>query len=216
MPPKLPQPSPRREIWRPVVPSRRYSMPLLGRGADPLWPRPRYSMAAPERNSQRSGRDPMRKLPVAAACLAASTSLAGQPTPQGPGAAGQDPRTGISIVLDNARVRVFKASTALAVVDHPAAVVVVLEDGGARRAGDAYWSGDPAVPQKPSGGDVGSLIIVEPKESAPPHTSAPRPPDTGTRPGETVFKGMSFKPLFDNERVTVIRGRMEVGAQEGF
>jgi quercetin dioxygenase-like cupin family protein len=153
---------------------------------------------------------------MAAACLATSTSLAGQPTSQRPGAADQDPRTGIRIVLDNARVRVFKASTALAVVDHPAAVVVVLEDGGARKAGDAYWSGDPAVPENPSGGDVGSLIIVEPKESASPHTPAPRPPDAGTRPGETVFKGMSFKPLFDNERVTVIRGRMEVGAQEGF
>ena len=27
---------------------------------------------------------------------------------------------------------------------------------------------------------------------------------------------MSFKPLLDNERVRVIRGRMEVGAREGF
>jgi hypothetical protein len=26
---------------------------------------------------------------------------------------------------------------------------------------------------------------------------------------------MSFKPLFENERVRVIRGRMDVGAQEG-
>jgi quercetin dioxygenase-like cupin family protein len=27
---------------------------------------------------------------------------------------------------------------------------------------------------------------------------------------------MSFKPLFDNERVTVVHGRMEVGAHEDF
>jgi quercetin dioxygenase-like cupin family protein len=144
--------------------------------------------------------DPVRKILAGAACLVASTSVAGQP----------------SIVLDNARVRVFKTSTALTVVDHPAAVVVVLRDGAARKAGDAYWSGDSAVPQNAGPGEVGSFIIVEPKASAPPRPPAPSPPDAGTRPGPSVFTGMSFTPLFDNERVTVIRGRMEVGAQEGF
>jgi hypothetical protein len=117
----------------------------------------------------------MRTLLVGAACLAASTSGAGAPNPQGPGAAGQDPRGRVGIVLENARVRVFKASTALVVVDHPAAVVVVLDDGVTRKAGDAYWSGEPAMLQNMTGGDVGSLIIVEPKESVPPPPSAPRP-----------------------------------------
>ena len=156
-------------------------------------------MAAPERDTQVL-EDPVRKLLAGAACLVASTSVAGPP----------------SIVLDNARVRVFEASTAPAVVEHPAAVVVVLRDGATRKAGDAYWSGDPAVPQDTGAVAVGSFIIVEPKESAPPRTPAPRPPDAGTRPDPSVFTGMSFVPLFDNERVRVIRGRMEVGAQEGF
>jgi quercetin dioxygenase-like cupin family protein len=101
-------------------------------------------------------------------------------------------------------------------VDHPAAVVVVLDDGATRKAGDAYWSGEPAVLHNMTGGGVGSLIVVEPKKSVPPSPSAPRPPEAGSRPSQSLFTGMSFKPLFDNELVTVVRGRMEVGAQEGF
>jgi quercetin dioxygenase-like cupin family protein len=150
-------------------------------------------MAAPERDRQVL-EDPVRKILAGAACLVASTS----------------------IVLDNARVRVFKASTAPTVIDHPAAVVVVLEDGATRKAGDAYWSGDWTVPPNVGPADVGSLIIVEPKASASPRTPASSAPDARTRPGQSVFTGMSFTPLFDNERVTVIRGRMEAGAQEGF
>ena len=141
----------------------------------------------------------LRKLLAGAACLAASTSLAGPPS---------------TIVLDNARVRIFKTTTARVAADHPAAVVVVLEDGATRKAGDAYWSGDPVLAQDASGGAVGSFLIVEPKE--PPPTPAPSPSDAGTTPDKPVFIGMSFKPLFENERVRVIRGRMDVGAQEGF
>ena len=43
-----------------------------------------------------------------------------------------------------------------------------------------------------------------------------RPNQAGSKPGEGVFTGMSFEPLFENDRVVVIRGRMDVGAQEGF
>src|SRR3954452_6375362 len=35
-------------------------------------------------------------------------------------------------------------------------------------------------------------------------------------PGEGTFTGMSFVPLFDNPRVSVLRARMEVDAREGF
>src|SRR5882762_3729171 len=129
IPPKFPQPRPRREMRRPVVPSRRYSMPLLGPAARPSGRARGYNMAALERNSQRE-EDAVRKSFAAAAWLAASTSLAGPPS---------------AIVLDNARVRVFKTITARAASDHPAAVVVVLEDGATRKAGDAYWSGDAAA-----------------------------------------------------------------------
>ena len=138
----------------------------------------------------------MQKLLTAAACLFASTSLAG---------------TDGRIVLDNARVRVISVTSAGAVAGHPAAVVVVLEDSATRKAGEAYWSGDPGANAAAS--DAGSFLIVEPKE--PPPTATPKPPDAGATPGKPVFTGMSFKPLFENDRVTVIRGRMDVGAKEG-
>jgi quercetin dioxygenase-like cupin family protein len=152
-------------------------------------------MTALERDSQ-ALEDPVRKFLVGAACLAASTSLAGPPS---------------AIVLENARVRVWKVTTSPAVFGHRAAVFVVLEDGASRKAGDAYWSG---VPQTAGPDDVGPFVIVEPKEPLP--TAAPKPPDPSTTPGKPAFTGMSFTPLFENERVRVIRGRMEVGAREAF
>jgi len=152
-------------------------------------------MAALERNSQ-ALEDPARKLLTAAACLVASTSLAGPPS---------------AIVFENARVRVWKVTTAPAVFGHPAAVFVVLEDDANRKAGDAYWSELPASAHPT---EVGTFVIVEPKESAP--AAAPKPPEASTPSGNPVFTGMSFKPLLENDRVKVIRGRMDVRAQEGF
>jgi len=155
-------------------------------------------MTALERKSRAGGEDPVPKLLTAAVCLAASTSLAGTDT-------------GAEIVLDNARVRVFKASTPLALADHPAAVVVVLEDGATRKAGDAYWSGS-AVPVPSAGQDMGSFLMVEPKGPAS-QRGAVSSPTSATPP--PVFIGMSFHPIFDNERVRVLRARMDVGAREG-
>ena len=99
--------------------------------------------------------------------------LAGMAAPLKPAEEGPE------IVLDNTRVRVIRAGSVLPLADHPAAVVVVLKDDLSHKAGDAYWSGDPASRQGP-------------------------------------FVGISFRPLFENDQVTVIRGRMEVGAQEAF
>ena len=67
----------------------------------------------------------MRKLLTAAACLVASTALAGPPP---------------AIVLENARVRVWKVTTAPAVFGHPDAVFVAIEGDAKRKAGDAYWA----------------------------------------------------------------------------
>jgi quercetin dioxygenase-like cupin family protein len=117
------------------------------------------------------------------------------------------------VVLDNARVRVFKESAADAIRDHPAAVIVVLEDGPAGRAGDAYWSADAAASVRAVPG-ADPVIVIEPKDTAPAAMAAP--PPAATNPGEGVFTGMSFTPLFENARVAVIRGRMAVGATEGF
>jgi quercetin dioxygenase-like cupin family protein len=131
----------------------------------------------------------------------------------GPSADAEAPRA--VVVLDNGRVRILKASSPLAVLDHPEAVVVPLTDSSSRKAGEAYWSRDPGASRDGSSRDLGPLVIVELKEArtpSPVQSSA----EGGTKPGPPPFTGMSFIPLFENDRVRVIRGRMEVGAQEGF
>ncbi len=135
-------------------------------------------------------------------------------------AAGRDARTnGIAaqhashseLVMDNALVRVYRANGAEAVADHPAAVVIAMADSHDAKAGDAYWTADSSPAQKAA---TGPLIIVEPKASATKEAPAP-PPASGSKPGESPFTGMSFSPMFQNDRVAVIRARMDVGAQEG-
>jgi quercetin dioxygenase-like cupin family protein len=59
----------------------------------------------------------------------------------------------------------------------------------------------------------GSLVIVQPRRAPAAPAVAPAP---GSAPGEAAFTGMSFHQLFENDRVTVIRARMEVGAREAF
>jgi quercetin dioxygenase-like cupin family protein len=99
--------------------------------------------------------------------------------------------------------------TLLAGVAHRPGVVIPLADGATRKKGDAYWvtNQDSAS----SATDPGPLIFVEPK---PTPTGAP-PPQMGSKPGAAPFVGMSFKTLFENETVTALRARMEVGAREG-
>ena len=138
----------------------------------------------------------MQKLLAAAACLAASTALAGPPP---------------VIVLDNARVRVWKVTTAPAVFGHPDAVFVAIQDDAKRKAGDAYWSRVPERRGAERGGDVRHRRTQELAVRA--CADATRGRSGG---GEARLHGMSFVPLFENDRVTVIRGRMDVGAQEGF
>jgi len=54
------------------------------------------------------------------------------------------------------------------------------------------------------------------------HRQPPRPaaataqPPAASKPGDGPFTGMSFKTVFENDRMTAIRARMEVGAREGF
>ena len=61
----------------------------------------------------------------------------------------------------------------------------------------------------------GALIIVQPRGGAAPPAPA-APAAAGSAPGESAFKGMSFVPVFENDRVRVIRARMDVGASEAF
>ena len=115
------------------------------------------------------------------------------------------------VVVDNQRVRVYRATAgSLAGVDHGPAVIVPLEDGPGGSAGDAVWVDDAAATSRTST-MRGSIVIVQlrPKPAAP-------APAVGSKPGDAPFVGMSFNPLFENDRVSVLRARMDVGAREGF
>ena len=143
----------------------------------------------------------MRQPVMAAVCLVASTSLTASE------------KTREAVIIDNPSVRVFRTSRAPDPAGHPAAVVVPLQDGPARKAGEAYWTGDPQV--GPKNREPGPFVVVEPRSAAPP--AAPGSAgEKGTKPGEQPATGLSFRPLFENGRVAVLRARMEVGAKEGF
>jgi quercetin dioxygenase-like cupin family protein len=113
------------------------------------------------------------------------------------------------VILDNARVRVYRAAAGtLAGVEHGPAVVVSLGDGRGAEAGSAVWVDDAAA--SPGGSNLrGPIVIVQPRGSA------AAPPRVGSKPGDAPFTGMSFHTMFENDRVQVIRARMEVGAREG-
>ena len=152
------------------------------------------------RTSARDRSAALSALLAASVMLAASAGTSGQPAR----AAGQ-----AVVLLDNARVRIVKTTAAaLAATTHRPGVAVPLEDGAARKKGDAYWAAD--TPS--SGSGPGAIVFVEPKPSA---GGAP-PPKTGSQPGGAAFVGMSFKTIFENETVTALRARMDVGATEGF
>src|SRR5262249_57393097 len=57
----------------------------------------------------------------------------------------------------------------------------------------------------------GAVVVVQPRSAGP----VPAPP-AGSKPGDGTFTGMSFNTIFENDRVSAIRARMEVGAREGF
>ena len=129
-----------------------------------------------------------------------------------PRAASQAAReTNPLVVLDNPRVRVYRTIAAgpLTGVDHGPAVVVSVEDSPGAKAGFAVWVEDAAARSRTP---LVREVIVQPRRQA---ASAP-PPAAGSKPGDAPFTGMSFNPIFENDRVSVIRARMEVGAREGF
>jgi quercetin dioxygenase-like cupin family protein len=126
-----------------------------------------------------------------------------------------------TVVLDHPRVRVFRAEAgALTGIDHGPAVVVSLEDSPGGAVGRAVWVEDAAAAANPGAGMKasnaspmrGAIVIVQPRRQT---VTATLPP-VGTGPGDAPFTGMSFKPIFENDRVSVIRARMEVGAREAF
>jgi len=117
-----------------------------------------------------------------------------------------------SPVLENPRVRAYRTSAgALTGVAHGPGVVIALDDAPGAKMGSAAWVEDAAAPS-PTTSAGGSIVIVQPLRPA----RSRRPPLAGSKPGDAPFTGMSFNPIFENDRVSVIRARMEVGARESF
>jgi quercetin dioxygenase-like cupin family protein len=151
----------------------------------------------------------MRWLSIIATSIAAWTAFGASATcdvaSQAAGAGGS------RALLDNARVRVYRTmADVLTGVEHGPAVIVSLEDSAGAKAGSAIWVDDAAVPS-PTRNARGVIVIVQPLRPA-----DASPPASGSKPGEAAFTGMSFNPMFENNRVSVIRARMEVGAREAF
>ena len=115
-----------------------------------------------------------------------------------------------AVALDNARVRAYRTTIgALAGVAHGPGVVIWIRDSPSGKSGRAIWVDDAAVPPTGESGDA--IVIVQPLAQPAPRSSPP----SGSKPGDAPFTGMSFAPLFENTRVSVLRARMEVDAREG-
>jgi len=151
----------------------------------------------------------MRSLPLIVASLSTAAALHAAPMPRQAPRAGRD--ASARVLIENARVRVYRTTAgALTGVDHAPGVIVSLDDSAGAKAGSAVWVNDAAAP--PSTANLrGTIVIVQPRSGA----AAP-PPAAASKPGDAPFTGMSFTPIFDNDRVSAIRARMEVGAREGF
>jgi hypothetical protein len=141
---------------------------------------------------------PMKPLAAAALSVAAIAAAAAQAT----------------LVFHNDQVRVYRASGASPTgVEHGPGVVVPLDDTPASMAGAATWQDDVAAAPSAGGGAVVIVRVLDRKGAAPAKDNAAT---AGSKPGDSPFTGMSFKTIFENDRVTLIRARMEVGAREGF
>ena len=143
----------------------------------------------------------------------AALAIAGIIGPPAPADAGAQPAARAAILLDNPRVRAYRTTADVVDgVDHGAGVVIWLRDGAAGKAGRAIWRDDVAAPPAQGVGRE-DVVIVQPRGGSTPPSTAP---PSGSKPGEAAFTGMSFVPLFDNDRAAVIRARMEVDAREAF
>jgi hypothetical protein len=115
-----------------------------------------------------------------------------------------------SVVLDNARVRVYRTDAASqAGLEHGPGVIVYIDENAGDSRARAVWRDDVATR---TGLAPGSTVVVQPKKP----TGKPPAPNTGSQPGSAPFVGMSFVPLFENAQVSVLSARMDVDAREAF
>jgi quercetin dioxygenase-like cupin family protein len=115
------------------------------------------------------------------------------------------------VVVENSRIRAYRTTAGVLVgVQHGPGVVVWLSDSPSGKAERAVWLDDAALPPGDGAGS-GPIVIVQTL----PSKGSPSTP-AGSKPGDAPFTGMSFVPLFENQRVSVLRARMERDAREGF
>jgi quercetin dioxygenase-like cupin family protein len=102
------------------------------------------------------------------------------------------------------RVEIYKGGASpVTTNDHRSGVVIRLDTG------EPSWSDD--VARSAAESSKTPFVVVVPLERAP---NPPLP--SASQPGEGIFTGISFKPIFENDKVRVIRARMEIGARETF
>jgi quercetin dioxygenase-like cupin family protein len=119
-----------------------------------------------------------------------------------------------AVVLDNPHVRVYRTTdNSMTGVERGPGVVISLDNRPGSTDGTAVWMDNVLGQGFTLAG--GSLIVVQPRrpKTLPVPTPPPAPSQT---PGGAGFTGMSFRQLFDNDMVRVMRARMEVGAREAF
>ena len=145
----------------------------------------------------------MRALLVAFMATCLTALLAGEGSTQQSSESVQS-----SVVLDNATVQIVRMRALVAGEGRRSVVVIALENSQDRRAGDAFWLADA------DGTERGDFIVVSPQARGEDAVAEPAP--AGSAPGDATFVGMSFEPLFEDDRVSVLRARMEVAAREGF
>src|SRR5262245_58075019 len=119
-----------------------------------------------------------------------------------------------TLVLDKPQVRVYRtADNSMTGVEQGPGVVISLDNRSGSTDGNAVWMDNVLAQGFTLAG--GSLVVVQPRRPRNPPAPVPAPAPSQT-PGGSAFTGMSFKQLFTNDMVTVIRARMEVGATEAF
>jgi quercetin dioxygenase-like cupin family protein len=143
--------------------------------------------------------------------LAAALALTGVALAQSPpGDRGPATAARARVTLDNASVRAYRTTAGgRSGIAHGPGVIVWLRDGPGGKAGRALWVDDAALPARD--GAEEDVVVVQPLERAAPPSSTP---PSASKPGDAPFTGMSFKPLFENARVSVLRARMERDARE--
>jgi quercetin dioxygenase-like cupin family protein len=118
------------------------------------------------------------------------------------------------VVLDKPQVRVYRTTdNTMTGVEGGPAVVISLDNRPGSTDGNAVWTDNVLAQGFALAG--GSLVVVQPRRPKTPPVPVPAPPPSQT-PRGSGFTGMSFKTLFDNDMVQVMRARMEVGAREAF